>query len=35
MTSSLTEETNAVMQKVSDIVSLPHLQDGEFCLINN
>ncbi|MDM5227706.1 T7SS effector LXG polymorphic toxin [Cytobacillus sp. NJ13] len=30
ITTSLTEETNAVMQKVSDIVSLPHLQDGEF-----
>ncbi|USK52404.1 DNA/RNA non-specific endonuclease [Bacillus sp. CMF12] len=30
ITISLTEETNAVMQKVSDIVSLPHLQDGEF-----
>ncbi|WP_420797590.1 T7SS effector LXG polymorphic toxin [Cytobacillus firmus] len=30
ITNSLTEETNAVMQKVSDIVSLPHLQDGEF-----
>ncbi len=30
ITRSLTEETNAVMQKVSDIVSLPHLQDGEF-----
>ncbi|MCC3649851.1 LXG domain-containing protein [Cytobacillus oceanisediminis] len=30
ITNSLTDETNAVMQKVSDIVSLPHLQDGEF-----
>ncbi|MBY6054558.1 LXG domain-containing protein [Cytobacillus firmus] len=30
ITNSLTEETNAVMQKVSDIVSLPHLHDGEF-----
>ncbi|MDF2035578.1 LXG domain-containing protein [Cytobacillus oceanisediminis] len=30
ITTSLTEETNAVIQKVSDIVSLPHLQDGEF-----
>ncbi|WP_254178833.1 LXG domain-containing protein [Cytobacillus oceanisediminis] len=30
ITTSLTEETNAVMQKVSDIVSLPHLQDEEF-----
>ncbi|WP_280516138.1 T7SS effector LXG polymorphic toxin [Bacillus sp. NTK034] len=30
ITNSLTEETNAVLQKVSDIVSLPHLQDGEF-----
>ncbi|WP_404357081.1 HNH endonuclease [Cytobacillus firmus] len=30
ITTSLTEETNAVMQKVSDIVSLPHLHDGEF-----
>lgn len=30
ITRSLTEETNTVMQKVSDIVSLPHLQDGEF-----
>ncbi|KAF0822529.1 hypothetical protein KIS1582_3676 [Cytobacillus firmus] len=30
ITTSLTEETNAVMQKVSDIVSLPPLHDGEF-----
>ncbi|KAF0816277.1 hypothetical protein KIS4809_4920 [Bacillus sp. ZZV12-4809] len=30
ITTSLTEETNTVMQKVSDIVSLPHLRDGEF-----
>lgn len=30
ITTSLTEETNTVMQKVSDIVSLPHLRYGEF-----